>query len=74
MINKKDVKKSLVNLCVSTGQIKAEPIKDTPIYYHQRKKAAEYFGIPKEFLDRNVNSFNKLYNVIINNGRYVVIN
>lgn len=69
MIKKEIIKKTLVNLCVSTNQIKVDPKKDTPIFYEQRKKSAEYFNLPRGLLSREINTFNKLYKIIVNNNQ-----
>jgi hypothetical protein len=68
MVNNELIKKTLVKICLSTNQVKVNPEKDTPIFYPQRKKAAEYFGIPAKLITREINTFNKLYDLIVNNN------
>lgn len=69
MAKKEFIKRSLVKICLSTNQPKVDPKRDTPIFYEQRKKAAEYFKIPSKLINREINTFNKLYDLIINNNQ-----
>jgi hypothetical protein len=69
MVKKEFIKKSLIKICLSTNQPKVNPNKNTPIFYVQRKKAIEYFGISPKLANREINTFNKLYDLIINNNQ-----